>query len=92
MASAVPVVAAAATGSESLVADGISGRLAPPGDAGQFANALQDYIEQPQLRFAHGQAGELRSRDFDWDRINHTVAETYLRLIAARLASGRAGG
>ncbi len=92
MASGIPVVAAAATGSESLVADGVSGRLAPPGNAALFADVLQAYVEQPQLRLAHGQAGEHRSRAFDWDRINHTVAETYLRLVKARSASGRAGG
>ena len=26
-------------------------------------------------------AGELRARDFSWDRINQSVADTYLRLI-----------
>lgn len=88
MACGLPVVAAAATGSESLVDDGISGRLITPGAIHQFAQALRAYIEQPELRLRHGQAGEARSRDFDWDKINHTVAETYLRLVRQRQGHG----
>ena len=93
MACGVPVVAAAATGSESLVADGLTGRLIAPGDAAEFANALATYAAQPTLRRDHGRAAEMHSRAYDWDRINHTVAETYLRLVRARMApAARAGG
>ncbi len=81
MASGLPVVAAAATGSESLVEDGKTGRLIRPGAVHQFAEAVRGYIEQPDLRVKHGAAGELRAREFSWDRINQTVADTYLRLI-----------
>jgi len=81
MACGLPVVAAAATGSESLVDDGHSGRLIRPGAVHAFAEALRGYIEQPALRTAHGAAGEARSLDFSWDRINQAVADTYLRLI-----------
>lgn len=81
MACGVPVVAAAATGSESLVTDGINGRLAQPGACTQFAEALALYLRDGDLRRQHGAAGEVRSRDFSWDRINQTVVDTYLRLI-----------
>ena len=81
MACALPVVAAAATGSQSLVSDGVSGRLIPPGAVHQFAEALRTYVEQPALRAAHGAAGEARAGEFSWDRINQTVADTYVRLI-----------
>lgn len=84
MACGLPVVAAKATGSQSLVADKRSGRLVPPGAIGQFADALSDYCADPALRAAHGAAGEARSREFSWDAINQTVADTYLRLIARR--------
>ncbi|GAM05678.1 MULTISPECIES: glycosyltransferase family 4 protein [Novosphingobium] len=84
MACGLPVVAAAATGSQSLVADGISGRLVPPGAVSQFSEAIRAYIEDPALRRAHGQAGALRANDFDWDKINQAVADTYLRLIRQR--------
>lgn len=84
MACALPVVAAAATGSESLVVDGVSGRLVAPGDVAGFADALQAYLADPALIRAHGAAGAARAGEFAWDRINQAVADAYLRLIAAR--------
>jgi glycosyltransferase involved in cell wall biosynthesis len=86
MASGLPVVAAAATGSQNLVDNGKSGRLIRPGAVHQFAEGLRAYIEDAALRSAHGQAGELRSRDFSWDQINQVVADTYLRLIRQKAA------
>jgi len=88
MACGVPVVAAVATGSESLVDDGVSGRLVRPGAIHQFAEALRGYVEDAGMRVAHGAAGEVRSREFTWDRINQAVADTYLRLLRQR-AAGR---
>lgn len=89
MACGLPVVASIATGSESLVSDGVSGRLITPGAIEEFANALGAYAADPALRGHHGSAGEERSREFDWDRINHVVAESYLRLIRQKGTSGR---
>jgi phosphatidylinositol alpha 1,6-mannosyltransferase len=85
MASGLPVVAAGATGSTSLVEDGVSGTLVPPDDdvAEGYAEALTRYVADPTLRAAHGAAGELRSRDFSWDAINQAVADVYLRLVEA---------
>ena len=84
MACGLPVVAAAATGSESLVDDHVSGRLIRPGAIHQFAEALKAYAADPALRRKHGDAGEARAKEFSWDRINQTVADTYLRLIRAK--------
>ncbi|MCT2398889.1 glycosyltransferase family 4 protein [Novosphingobium mangrovi (ex Huang et al. 2023)] len=81
MACGLPVVAAAATGSQSLVDDRVSGRLIPPGAIHQFAEALKAYIVDPALRRVHGDAGEARAAEFSWDRINQAVADTYVRLI-----------
>jgi phosphatidylinositol alpha 1,6-mannosyltransferase len=84
MACRLPVIAAKATGSQSLVEDKVSGRLITPGAIAQFADALQAYANDPELRAAHGNAGEKRSLDYSWDAINQTVADTYLRLIRQR--------
>ena len=84
MACGLPVVAAEATGSQSLVTDRVSGRLIRPGAVHQFAEALREYVQQPDLRASHGTAGEARAQDFSWDAINQTVADTYLRLIRLR--------
>lgn len=89
MASGLPVVAAGATGSASLVADGVTGRLVTPsgsvaGDAAAFADALAPYCADPALRAAHGAAGETRACEYSWDAINAAVADTYLQLAEER--------
>ncbi len=86
MACGVPVVAARATGSTTLVKDGETGTLVEPGDIAAFADAIQRYVEDPALRAGHGAAGEARSTLFDWETINRGMAVTYLRLVAARQA------
>lgn len=86
MACGLPVVAAKATGSQSLVQDNVSGRLITPGAIQKFADVLQLYCTDPTLRAQHGAAGEQRSLDFSWDAINQTVADTYIRLIRQRAA------
>ncbi len=84
MASGIPVVAARATGSTSLVIDGETGTLVEPGNIPAFADAVTAYCNDTSLREAHGTAGELRSRNYSWDAINKAVAEAYLRLIAQK--------
>jgi len=92
MASGLPVVAAGATGSASLVADGVTGRLVIPSgnmksDAAAFAAALAPYCLDPALRAAHGSAGETRACEYSWEAINAVVAETYLDLVRKRCGS-----
>ncbi len=84
MACGVPVVAAAAAGASSIIADGINGRLIAPGDVAGFADALAAYCADPALRARHGAAGIAHAAAQSWDRINQTVADTYIDLIARR--------
>jgi phosphatidylinositol alpha 1,6-mannosyltransferase len=84
MACGLPVVAASATGSQSLVIDGETGRLVRPGAISQFADALQLYCETPELRKAHGAAGEKAIEPRTWDRINQAMLDTYLRIMRQR--------
>ena len=84
MASGIPVVGANATGTSSLVQDGITGRLIAPDDVPGYADALQIYIEDADARLAAGRAGAEAAQSYSWDAINATVARTYLRLIAGR--------
>jgi phosphatidylinositol alpha 1,6-mannosyltransferase len=86
MACGLPVVAAKATGSQSLVKNNISGKLIPPGAIREFADALQAYCENHDLRTAHGSAGEQRAEEYSWDQINNAVAQTYVRLVRQRNA------
>jgi glycosyltransferase involved in cell wall biosynthesis len=86
MACGLPVVAARATGSESLVEHGVTGQLVRPGATVEFADALQTYCGDAALRQAHGEAGIRRSEKYSWDRINRGLAQTYIRLIRQRQA------
>ena len=81
MACAVPVVAAESTGSTNLIVDGKTGFLCDPDDGDAFADALEKYARNPELREAHGAAGLAYAREQDWDEINSTVLKVYARVI-----------
>ncbi|RVT94820.1 glycosyltransferase family 4 protein [Sphingomonas crocodyli] len=81
MAAGLPVVAARATGSESLVDDGVSGRLIQPGRTRAFADALKLYCNDADARAAAGAAGLEASRPYGWDEVNQVLVDGYLRII-----------
>jgi len=89
MACGLPVVAAVATGATSLVHDGETGVLVEPGDEDGFADALQSYVQDPELRRRHGEAGLAFAKTMDWDRINGAVLKVYRRVIERRERIGR---
>lgn len=81
MACGLPVVAARATGSASIVKHGVTGYLVSPGQITGFADHLQHYCQDLDLRARHGAAALDESHQYQWDAINQTVADTYVRLI-----------
>jgi phosphatidylinositol alpha 1,6-mannosyltransferase len=84
MACGLPVMAAAASGTTSLVQDNVTGRLAEPGDIEAMANELADYQRNPELRLKHGAAGLEFAKTMDWDEINAAVMHVYERVIERR--------
>jgi len=88
MACGLPVVAARATGSLSLVEDNVTGRLIRPGANEQFAGALKLYCEDLGARAAAGAAGRAVSERFSWDAVNHALVDGYLRIIRHRELGG----
>jgi glycosyltransferase involved in cell wall biosynthesis len=88
LASGLPVVAARAAGSLSLVQPGVTGWLTTPDDVQESADALSRYLEDAGARTAAGAAGREASRRFDWDAINGSLLKRYIA-VAAR--SRRAG-
>jgi phosphatidylinositol alpha 1,6-mannosyltransferase len=82
MACALPVVGANATGTRSLVIDGVTGRLIEPRDFGRFADAIELYALDTAAARAAGDAGEKAAGAYTWDAVNGALAETYLRIIA----------
>ena len=89
MASGLPVVAASATGSQSLVTDGVTGRLIRPGACDRFCEALAHYCTDAEARGAAGRAGEEVSRRYGWDEVNQELVDSYLRIIRQHREGGR---
>ena len=90
MACAQPVIAAIATGSLSLVTEGVTGRLVRPGAIHAFADALAGYCADGEGRRRAGQAGLEVSRRYGWDQVNEALVQAYLRTIRQRSGRGRA--
>ncbi len=86
MACGVPVVAARAAGSEDIVQDGVTGLLVRPGAIEGYASALARLATDEGFRRQMGRAGIDEAAQYEWDRINSAVAETYLRVLRNRQA------
>ena len=84
--------AAVATGATNLVRDGETGILVDPSDLDAFADALESYAREPDLRRRHGEAGLAYAKPIDWDRINSVVLRVYERAIAKRERLSRMTG
>ncbi len=84
MASALPVLAAEATGATNLVRSGITGFLVDGGSAEEFSDALAAYARDPELRRRHGQGGLEVAKAMDWDTINSAVIRAYKHAIVKR--------
>jgi phosphatidylinositol alpha 1,6-mannosyltransferase len=89
MAAGLPVVAARATGSESLIQDGVTGRLITPGRTKAFADALQAFCEDAELRRTVGEAGLASSERYGWDSVNQELVDAYMRIIRQHQAGVR---
>ncbi len=89
MACALPVVAAIATGSQSLVTDGATGRLIRAGAVDGFADALALYCQDADARRKAGQAGLEVSRRYGWDQVNQALVDGYIRTIRQHAAGSR---
>jgi phosphatidylinositol alpha 1,6-mannosyltransferase len=89
MSCGLPVVAAIATGSQSLVTDGVTGRLIRAGAIDAFADALAAYCQDDEARAAAGRAGMAVSLRYGWDAVNQALVDGYCRIIRQRAAGGR---
>jgi phosphatidylinositol alpha 1,6-mannosyltransferase len=88
MACGLPVIAARATGSLSLVEDGVTGRLIRPGANEAFAAALKLYCEDKDARASAGAAGRAVSERYSWDAVNGALVDGYLRILRHRELGG----
>jgi glycosyltransferase involved in cell wall biosynthesis len=88
MAVGLPVVAANSTGSQSLVTDGVTGRLIRAGAIHAFADALAHYCEDRDAREAAGRAGAAVASHYGWDEVNQELVEAYIRTIRQHAKGG----
>lgn len=84
MACALPVVGADATGTRSLVTDGVTGALVPPRDIAAYADAIEHYCRNPDAARAAGLAGEKVADGYTWGAVNGALAAKYLDVIGRR--------
>jgi glycosyltransferase involved in cell wall biosynthesis len=84
MACALPVIAAEATGATNLVRENVTGMLVDGTEPDEFADALEAYARDPDLRRRHGEAALAIAKTMDWDSINATVIRVYLHAIHKR--------
>jgi glycosyltransferase involved in cell wall biosynthesis len=87
MACAVPVVAADATGSRSIIDHGHTGLLVAPWSVTGFANALARYCTDNRVRLAHAAAAQMATDRYDWDRVNQALIDIYLGLVKPQRAA-----
>ncbi len=87
MACALPVVGANATGTRSLVIDGITGRLVEPRDISGYADAIEHYTNNREAALSAGSAGERAAGAYTWDAVNGTLATKYLQVIGRQSGS-----
>ena len=88
MACGLAVVCADLDNSRALVAQGVSGMMCPPSDAGAYARAIAGLIARPATRQALGRAARLASARHGWDAVLDSVVDVY----EEALHSGRLRG
>ena len=84
MACGLPVIAAEATGATNLVRHAVTGTLVDGTEPEEFADAIEAYALDPDLRRRHGEAALAIAKTMDWDSINATVIRVYLHAIHKR--------
>ncbi len=84
MASGLPAICANATGSRSLVLDGQTGYLVPPGDVKAFAQATESLLADPVLRRKMSEAAVARAAAFDWEAVLQKMVVYYDDTLCGR--------
>jgi glycosyltransferase involved in cell wall biosynthesis len=78
----VPVIAFRSTGSVDAVQDGITGALVEVGNAAALADAILQYLNDPELRRKHGQAARRRvAEDFRSEAVWEALDALFCELL-----------
>ena len=79
------IVASDAPGCREIVLDGVNGFLVPPGDSKALGHAIQELLQNRELRERFGNAGrEIATKEFSVERVVEDTLEVYQELLGAR--------
>ena len=81
MASGLPAVNAIASGSNSLVAEGVTGHLVSARDEAGLAEKLETLVRDAELRRRMGEAARARAMDYSWDNILSGLLDSYRQVL-----------
>jgi glycosyltransferase involved in cell wall biosynthesis len=81
MASGLPAVNAIASGSNSLVTEGVTGHLVSARDEALLADRLAALAEDPALRKRMGETARARALEFSWDKILSDLLDSYRAVL-----------
>ena len=81
MASGLPAVNAISSGSNSLVAEGVTGHLVSARDESALAARLAALAEDPALRQRMGEAARARALEYSWDHILSGLLASYMDVL-----------
>jgi glycosyltransferase involved in cell wall biosynthesis len=80
----LPVVATRVGGVPELVEDGVTGFLVPPGDTGALAEALQNILDDSEVRHRMGHAGREKAlREFSLDDMLRRTRQVYEEVLGS---------
>lgn len=82
MSSGLPAVVADATGSKSLIENGVNGLLCPPKKTVLFANALSELIENTELRKKMGVIARQKAMPYSWKEVNNGLLSNYFEALS----------
>jgi len=88
MLAGLPVVASDVGGLRDVVANGVTGRLVPPGEPGALASALDLLLADPQAGQRMGAAARQRARRFEAAAVVPRVADVLAEAVTARVKAG----
>ena len=91
MASGLPTVCADATGSASLVEDGVTGFLAEPGKLSSFLDRVERLVTDPALRHEMGCRALDRAQEYEWSTILGRIVQYYDEVLNPHLAASGDG-
>lgn len=82
MSCGLPCLVANATGSRSLVDDGVNGFLAEPQDKDDFTEKLKQIVESDSLRKEMGEKSREKALNYEWDEINGRLVQNYREALS----------